>query len=111
MSYHDNQSLYSNKASLKNLINQNSQEWTRFQRLLNIPTISEQDKARYAARCNQLREQVKQDQARLSQIQLRIQRDEEERRNEIARHEQMMQAHQAEIENKRALQLLFQGSQ
>jgi hypothetical protein len=94
MSYHDDKELYSQKATLEALIRGDTQEWTRFQKLLNISAISEKDKSRYGARCNQLREQVKQDQATLHQVEMRI------RRNEIARHEQMMQARKAEVENK-----------
>jgi hypothetical protein len=109
MSYHDDKALYSNKASLEASISNNFQEWTRFQKLLNIAAISEQDKSRYAARCNQLREQVKQDQATLCQVEMMIRRNGEERRNDIARQEQMEQARKAETENMRALQLYFNG--
>ena len=109
MSYHDDKALYSNKASLEASISNNFQEWARFQKLLNIAAVSEQDKSRYAARCNQLREQIKQDQATLYQVEMMIRRNEEERRNDIARQEQMEQARKAETENMRALQLYFNG--
>lgn len=109
MSYHDDEALHSNKTSLEARISNNFQEWTRFQKLLNIAAISGQDKTRYAARCNQLREQTKQDQANLYQVEMMIRRNAEERRNDIARQEQMEQARKAETENMRALQLYFNG--
>jgi hypothetical protein len=109
MSYHDDKDLYEQNASLDTKINSTNQEWARFQSMLMNPGVSEQDKARYGLRCNQLHDQLKYLQGLKIQVERSIYMNEQYRRDLGNLHEQHVQARKAHEENVRALQSYHEG--